>query len=166
MIRQPFVWTLCALEVYWASLGLGKHINQTHAPPSQLALVLFIEDFIYNTGLTLIKISVLMFYVRVFGTVRIYRIIFWIVGAMLTAWGVGINFLALFTCSPIRKSWDSKTPGHCLNTKGRDDFVAAAVPNILLDLVLLVLPMPMLWRLHLTTPRKFGLVGVFIAGYL
>jgi len=127
-------------------------------------LELFALDFIYNIGLTLVKMSVLMFYVRVFGTVRAYRITFWIMGALIVGWGVATSFLALFTCTPIKKSWDRKIPGHCSNRQR--DFMGAAIPNVLTDLLLLFLPMPMLWRIQVSTARKYWLVGVFAAGYL
>ena len=149
--------------MYWVSIGLGKHINQVPQPHSQVALTLFIANFVYNTGLSLVKMSVLMFYIRVFGTVRAYRIIFWNVGALIVGWCVSINLLALFFCVPVQKSWLPTTPGFCLAT--HETFLGATISNVLIDIIILIVPVPMLWRLHIGTPRKFALVGVFVAGY-
>ena len=145
------------------SVGLGKHISQVPGPHSRLSLTLFVVNQVYNTGLTLVRISVLLFYCRVFQTVRVYRVSFWIVGAILLGWGITFNFLAIFTCVPVNKSWKPNIPGHCLNT--HHTFLGATISNVLADFILLVLPMPMLWQLHIDTPRKFGLAGVFAAGY-
>lgn len=145
------------------SIGLGKHISQVPEPRSQLALVLFVVNFVYNTGLSLVKLSVLLFYIRIFKSIRTYRIAFWIVGIIIVGWCIAINFLALFTCVPVQKAWNRTTPGHCLDT--HQTFLGATISNILVDFIILILPMPMLWQLHIETRRKFGLVGVFAAGY-
>lgn len=145
------------------SIGIGKHIDQVHTPVRQLGLVLFVVNFVYNTGLTLIKVSVLLFYVRVFRTVRAYQIIFWIVGVILVGCGIVIDLLALLTCNPTQKSWNSTVSDHCLSRSS--NFFRSAVPNVVTDLILLILPMPILWHLQIKISRKIGLVAVFATGY-
>ena len=56
------------------------------------------------------------------------------------------------------------TPGTCTVIEAQ--FVSTASLNILIDLVLLLLPLPVLWRLHITKRQKIGLMAVFILGYL
>lgn len=160
---QPFVWTSCALSIYWVHIGLGRHINEVPGPHSQLALVLFIENFIYNTGLSLVKMSVLLFYSRFFGNVPVYRYFLWIAGFLVVGWLIAINFLALFMCVPVRKQWQPKAPGRCLNS--HTCFLGATITNVIIDIILLVLPVPMLWRIQVKVSRKVGLVGVFAVGY-
>ena len=160
---QPFIWTSCALSFYWVSIGLGRHISRAPGPPSQLAKILFVENLIYNSGLTLVKMSVLLFYTRLFSNDRAYRTAFWITGALIVGWWVAIDLLAIFSCVPPKKSWLPKTPGHCLSSHNGQ--LGATIPNVIIDVLLLVLPIPMLWRLHISTGRKMGLVGVFTAGY-
>ena len=145
------------------SIGLGKHIDQIPGSHSELAKLLLIDNLIYNTGLTVVKMSVLLFYVRVFRIVLVYRVIFWIVAFLIISWGIAINFLAIFACTPVHRYWDPTVPGTCLNKNLT--FLGATVPNIVIDFILLVLPIPMLWRLHVETSTKFALVGVFSAGY-
>lgn len=161
---QPFVWAICALSIYWVYIGLGQHIVHVHTSHARLGLVLFIVDIMYNTGLTLVKLCVLLFYARVFRTVRSYRISFWIVGFMIVAWCIAIDFVAVFACIPVQRGWDLSVAGHCLDRQA--NFVGAAIPNILTDFILLVLPMPMIWHIQTTIRRKVALVGVFAAGYL
>ena len=105
-----------------------------------------------------------MFYARVFETARAFRIALWTVGLLALAWGIALTFVALFTCTPIRKSLDRRIPGLCLNRQA--NFLEAALPNILTDLILLLLPMAMLWPIQTTLSRKIGLIGVFAAGYV
>ena len=144
-------------------LGLGRHIQQAPGKHSTISLILFVENFIYNTGLSLVKLSVLCFYGRVFRRVPAYRVALYVTGALLVGWLIAINFLALFTCIPVRKAWNPMLPGHCLAS--HKTFLGATISNIVLDFILLVLPIPMLWALHIQTSRKIALVGVFAAGY-
>lgn len=157
------MWSLCALSLYWVSLGFGKHLREVLQNATQISLVLFICSFLYNTGLTLIKLSVLMFYRRVFGITRAKLITFRIVGVLLVGWFIAINFLNLFTCTPVKKSWVHDLPGSCTNWKMA--LIGTAIPNICTDFILLILPMPILWRLQVGLSRKIALAGAFAAGY-
>ena len=154
---------MCGIGLYWVSIGLGKHIDQIPGSHSELAKLLFIVDLIYTTGLTVIKMSVLLSYVRVFRTVLVYRVIFWIVAFLIISWVIAISFMAIFSCAPIHKAWDSTLPGHC--QPYYKIFLGAAIPNIVIDFILLVLPIPMLWRLHVERSSKIALAAVFSAGY-
>ena len=120
-------------------------------------------NFLYNTALSLVKLSVLIFYVRIFRTVETYRVGFWVAGFFIVGWWIGIDLLAILSCIPVQKAWNPTIPGHCLDTQ--HNFLGATITNIIIDIVLLVLPMPMLWQLHIRTSRKVGLVGVFACGY-
>lgn len=151
------------MTIYWVSIGLGRHFSTLHVAPNQVLLALFVENIIYNTGLTLVKMSVLMFYARIFSSVRKYQISFWVMGCVIVGWGIAINFLAIFTCTPVAAAWNPAVPGVCLSTQAT--FRGATISNIVIDLWLLLLPLPMLWSLHIGRARKVGLVGVFAAGY-
>ena len=158
------MWSVSALSLHWVTLGLGKHIDQIPTSKhSELALHLLVCEILYNTGLTVVKMSVLCFYLRIFRTVFVYKLFFWITGALIIAWCVTFNFLATFRCVPVHKSWDPHTPGFCL--PHAPIFIGTTISNILIDLLLLVLPIPMIWRLRLDTGRKIWVLGVFAAGY-
>lgn len=152
----------CALNIYWVYLGLGQHIAQID--PSSMTNLIRINypvNLMYNAALTLIKLSVLMFYVRVFKIVRIYQIALWLAGIIVVAWGITLFFTTLLACIPIEKNWYPSISGHCIERP-----YTLLIPNILTDFILLILPMPMLWSIQLSCPRKIGLCGLFAAGYL
>ena len=154
---------MCGIALYWVSIGFGKHLDQLPRSNSELAKILFIVGLVYNTGLTVIRMSVLLTYVRIFRIVPVYRVVFWIVAFLIISWGIAIDVMAIFTCTPTHKEWDWTTPGHCLNY--RKAFLRTAVTNIVIDFILLVLPMPMLWKLQKETSTKIALIVVFSAGY-
>lgn len=125
--------------------------------------MVFATDFPYNTGITLVKLSALFFYARVFKVSRLFQIYLWITGTLVVSWWITFDVLAICTCIPPRKQWDASIKGHCLN--GSSTFVAAATPNVLIDFIILVLPLPMLRKLHTSLRRKMALAGAFVVGY-
>ena len=73
-------------------------------------------------------------------------------------------FVKLFRCHPVHKYWDMKVEGNCI--KGANIFVADGVTSVLSDVAILLLPMPLLWNLQLSTKRKLRLVAIFGGGTL
>ena len=159
---QPFVWSICGVSLYWVSIGLGRHISQIPEPHTELGKLFIVNLILYNTGFTLVRLSVLFFYVRFFRSVHTYRIVFWAVGSLMIGWCIATNFLAIFSCLPIHRAWDPATPGHCLDPSRI--FLGSIILNIVIDVVLLVTPIPMLWKLNMKTSSKLALMAVFCSG--
>ena len=61
--------------------------------------------------------------------------------------------------------WD-KTMNPTCSVNVYDFFIGNAVPNIITDWALLVLPIPYIWRLHQVRAQKVALCGVFGLGGL
>lgn len=72
-------------------------------------------------------------------------------------------FTNIFQCSPVRKAWDPLIAGHCVSTY--KFYLAVAVIITLLDIMILLLPLPMLWNLQLKPFQKVLMVGLFVCGY-
>ncbi|KAI9716861.1 MAG: hypothetical protein M1828_007522 [Chrysothrix sp. TS-e1954] len=163
LAAMPFLIVLDALAFYWVSVGFGKPIREAHATPGRIMVVLFVVDLIYNIGLTLIKLSALLFYARCFKAVKAFNIALWVGAGLVIAWLITFVFMAIFTCVPVQKSWEQKTPGHCLKTV--DTFYGTTLTNVFIDLYILILPLPLLWNLQTAGRRKAALFVVFILGY-
>ena len=111
---------------------------------------------------TLIKLAILILYLRTFAT-RLFRRAVWIVGAIVIANGISI-FVSICTyCTPIAHFWDPRgVPGNCVN-----EVIATTMNSLTLmltDLVIYVMPMPIIWELRMTTRRKFETILIFIVG--
>ena len=152
---------LQAIFIHWVAVGFGKH--EDPATLSAVALTEFVVNLLYNTALTLVKLSALLFYHRLFGTTRSFRIALWITAGICLGWFIAIDFMAIFVCVPVEKYWNPIIPGHCLNQQ--KTFLGTAVPNIVTDLIILLLPMPMVWKLQTRLSLKIYLVFTFVAGY-
>jgi hypothetical protein len=121
-----------------------------------------ILDFPFSV--TPAKISILLFYARIF-QVRTFRTITYIVGAIVIAHGIGVLFAAIFQCSPIAFTWNKAiTGGSCFDQQAFYRYVSP--PNIATDILILVMPLPYIWKLHTRLGHKLALTGVFVLGGL
>lgn len=44
-------------------------------------------------------------------------------------------------------------------------YLAGSVPSVLIDLVILILPIPKIWGLHASLSRKFAIILILVLGY-
>ena len=85
-------------------------------------------------------------------------------------WGFAFFFLALFPCQPIAKNWEYTLKGKCVGwgTKEPNQFFAMwaahAATNMVLDIVVLLLPLPFLGTLRLAGKTRIGLIALFAMG--
>lgn len=110
------------------------------------------------------KLSVLCFYYRIFEISPGFTTQLRFVGALVIAWWITFEIVAIVQCIPVRANWDPAVDGVCIDTFAF--FIGQAVPNIALDIIILVLPIKPLWKLHVRKPQKVLLLTVFILGYL
>lgn len=139
--------------------GFGRHGGN----PTFFLHVLYFDEIWYNTVIALTKLSVLCFYRRIFAVARPLRITIWIVGGIVLAWWIAFTLASILQCIPIEGYWNPKIKAHCEYKYGF--FLGQAVPNIMLDFVLLFLPLQPLWKLHMKRPHKLALGAVFVLGY-
>ncbi|KAJ4265375.1 hypothetical protein NW762_004663 [Fusarium torreyae] len=116
------------------------------------------EMFCYCNQLSL-KFSILMFYWRVFASSDYIRRSIYYIGGIIILW-----FTA--SCVPVQANWDpvAKTqPGvKCVDLNGF--FFGTSIPNILADLVLVVLPIPQVVQLKITIAQKVFVIMFFVLG--
>ena len=108
------------------------------------------------------KISLLLFYVRIFYT-RKFKIFAYLVGFPVLGLGIAMFFQTIFQCSPIDYGWN-KTPAHgsCINQMLVYGVISPI--NVFTGILILVMPMPVVWRLHAPRGQRLALTGVFLLG--
>ncbi|KAG4425460.1 hypothetical protein IFR04_001379 [Cadophora malorum] len=140
--------------------GLGKHISEVSPQEvSDMLRCLWVAIIAYNIALTTIKISIILQYLRVFVGRRI-RSWCWATIALVAVYGLETVITAVITCIPVNAFWLGG--GSCIPKKFLWFFNAAF--NILTDIIILVLPMPVLSSLRLPLKQKIGLMFVFALG--
>ena len=111
----------------------------------------------------MIKISIIIFYRRVFST-RQFRIATDVLIGIVTAWGVAKFLYASLQCQRLAKALDTLLTGQCFNAMQYITGISAV--NIVLDFAILLLPMRMVWNLQRPWQDKLALSAVFMIGAL
>ncbi|KAL4879599.1 hypothetical protein BJY04DRAFT_219940 [Aspergillus karnatakaensis] len=136
-----------------ATLSEGQYRNQLK--------MLWISVPLYNLTLNLVKISVVLLYMRLFPT-RTYRIVLTILLILIVCTGLWMVIGTLLVCIPVQGFWDRTIPHHCIS-RGVVWYLNSAL-QIAGDLVLVVLPMPQLLRLQIPLRQKICLMFIFALG--
>lgn len=145
--------------------GLGQDIWAL--TPYEITTMLkyfYIMAIIYFTQLTLLKLSLLFFYIRVFPNKPAQRLL-WGTVAFVVAWGFTYVVVAIFQCRPINyfwKKWDHLHEGQCLDINAITNSNAAI--SIALDLWILGIPLWQLWGLKMHWKKKVGVALMFCVG--
>ena len=116
----------------------------------------------YTVAITLTKFSILLFYSRIFKE-RGFKILLWATTGLVTVWFLAIETTVIAECQPIHALWDF-SPGHCINLASF--FQGSGIPNVILNTIILILPLPMIWTLQIERSQKIALSSVFLLGGL
>ncbi|KAI1028333.1 hypothetical protein LB503_002285 [Fusarium chuoi] len=69
----------------------------------------------------------------------------------------------MVVCAPLEAVWNRNLRMKCVTNRLELAYVCAGI-NILTDLVVAILPLPVIWRLNLRRPQKIALSAVFGLG--
>ena len=138
-------------------------------PPThqfELLKLLWVEYYIFDTGTSLAKSSALFFYARIFNSAnnKKFKYALWATQAAVFLWLFAILISVVFSCIPVQKTWQPWIEGHCSNED--TVWLGSVIPSIIIDFVILILPLPMLWKLQIKPLQKLLVTGIFICGYL
>lgn len=118
---------------------------------------------LYNSTLVFIRISLFLQYWRLIREATPYRRVFLTFVAVVMVWSLGILLTLIFICVPVEGYWNKTLPAKCLEDKNVQ--TTNAIGNILTDVSLLALPIPIIWKLNLSFERKVALTAIFGLGF-
>ncbi|PYH28417.1 uncharacterized protein BO87DRAFT_452153 [Aspergillus neoniger CBS 115656] len=149
----------------YTNAGLGVHEwDLTPTVYNRTLRVLLLGAIMYIPALGLSKISLIILYYRLSDMQRNWRITLWGMTAFVVAYMIVLECLFLFTCEPVHKSWYPDIDGRCWSKA--PIFMAGVVASMFIDLVLLVMPLPIVLKLQMTSKKRFGLILMFGLGSL
>ncbi|KAL7945359.1 putative PTH11-type G-protein coupled receptor protein [Trichoderma barbatum] len=146
--------------------GIGKDIWTL--PASKLPLFakfFFIMEIFYLVQMSLVKLSLSLFYLHVFTGPNIRRLL---IGTAIfnAVFGVVFIITAMAQCAPLHYYWsqyyDYPPEGSCFDLN-RFAWANAAL-GLVVDVWMIILPMVQIRRLNLHWKRKIGVVFMFILG--
>lgn len=109
------------------------------------------------------KVSLAQFYIRV-APDRTFKIVTYIVMFICVCYNLLNGFSFVYSCRPIHKLWDFAVPGSCVNM-GKAYMTFSAF-NVVTDIALLLLPIWLMWDMHLPVRKKVGAVFILMTGSL
>ncbi|KAH8200488.1 hypothetical protein TruAng_005381 [Truncatella angustata] len=154
------------------SICVGKHVLLLSVPTIQGFLKAFyVQNATYCSSTAFIKLALLLQYLRVFerGT-TIYKITFGLV-VFTSLWGFAYSFIAWVPCVPVSTYWDMSSDGK--NCYGYGSHYPASfvgtyeshtATNMILDAIILIVPLPLLFKNGATTAARARLIALLSMG--
>ncbi|KAF2790860.1 hypothetical protein K505DRAFT_364341 [Melanomma pulvis-pyrius CBS 109.77] len=159
---------LCALGIIETKIaGVGRHLDVLFVyDPAALVhwgKAGYAIEQLYCIAVVFPKLSILASYLRIFLDRR-YRIITYVLGGVIAATGIAGVVTSLASCQPFSARYQSPeyADQHCINTLAYWRWIS--LPNILTDVIMLVLPLPILWGLRMSKKDRVALILIFVTG--
>lgn len=110
------------------------------------------------------RLAILLLYIEIFPGNKKFR---WcaigVGGLVFLYWVSAVLFITLL-CRPIAYNWNRGIPGSCGDV--RKIQYASAGFNMVIDLLVVLLPLPVVWRLQMSSRKKMGVSASFAIGVL
>ncbi|KAL3257640.1 hypothetical protein ABHI18_006690 [Aspergillus niger] len=155
-----------AFVVNTAFNGVGLPVADL--PPDERRRVQFaswmIQKF-WAPSAAFVKISIIVFLKRLLGTVRAYAIISNILIIFISCWALTALLVNIFQCRPVQYYYNKELRGHCMSGQ-RQFFQTMGAISLIEDIIILCLPIPIIWGLHITFRQKFAVILLFSLGGL
>lgn len=165
MLLTPFS-LIIAVLIPLAGVGTHLVVVEARSPEKLVAWAkgIYACVWIWALAVALPKLAILGFYLRFFKS-PYERAISYVLMFVTVATFVAVGLTATFQCTPVSYQWARTTPGtqgKCIEVTTFYDWMS--FPNIVTDVVMLVLPLPMIYRLQLSRRQKIGLAVIFATG--
>ncbi|KAG8625880.1 hypothetical protein KVT40_006281 [Elsinoe batatas] len=157
--------TNSALTLTQSRLGLSLPLALRPKPNLAIYTIHnFVNRFVYIFATTFFKLSLCSAYMRMIHTTtyKDYRIAVWVATGITVGFGISYFFAILFACAPVAKSWNPSLAGKCFPVA--PFYYGTSIINCCIDLMLFLLPIPLLWRLQMNKRKQIGLSLAFGLG--
>ncbi|KAF2686352.1 hypothetical protein K458DRAFT_486331, partial [Lentithecium fluviatile CBS 122367] len=153
------------LSICWIAVergGVGYPLLQIRPSQRIITQQSFVAAWLIQTWAnSFVRLSILDFFSDVFRVSK-FRVVVHVCEALAIAYLVGCTITFFAICRPIKYNWELGPPEACGDRNLK--FLLSAIFNLTLDVCILVLPMPMLWRLQMSMRKKAAVTVVFGLG--
>lgn len=123
---------------------------------------------VHITAISLVRFSAILFYSRIFNIRNSsYRFFIWAGFGLNAVWMLAFVIWSLVACIPVTAFWNRlilpPSSFKCSPTMAYQ--WASAITSVVIDLVVLLLPVPRLWKLQISLQNKIRIIAVFMLGY-
>ncbi|KAI9791870.1 MAG: hypothetical protein M1816_003415 [Peltula sp. TS41687] len=154
-----------ALQLRMIHYGFGRHLwdvpFEKFVP--QFPRYLVLGSTTHAILIFLVKLSILLLYLRLFQASKRMKITIYITGAFVLLCSIAGIAYGIIRSIPVFKSTDRGT--FSKPNQSRDWFLTTwGILNIITDFLILVLPAPTVWGLNLSKRQRIALLGIFLTG--
>jgi hypothetical protein len=123
----------------------------------------YLNPIIYAPPTALAKLVLLLFYRKLQNYQKWFQWSVHIVMAITIGSNAGIFFTSIFACTPIAGGWDiTILDAKCINRSAL--FQSTAALGVVTDVLIILIPIPMVFKLRISRARKAGLFFMFTIG--
>ncbi|KAG7050893.1 Pth11-like integral membrane protein [Colletotrichum scovillei] len=154
------------LSIAGGAYGAGNHV-WSFTPPD-LTQILYAYTFIYGTACAATKISILLFYQRIFllSTASSQSFKFSLVAGYVLSVAYPIIIWATMAnaCRPLSFYWNQFVgeQGKCININ--TFYLALAIINMVNDVIVLLIPIPQILNLQMSGRKKAAVCSIMLLG--
>ncbi|KAI6796498.1 hypothetical protein KC327_g16593 [Hortaea werneckii] len=150
----------------YVSVAWGVGFEKGDAPDwwaLEAIKAVYVIEIFYYFSLFFVKVSILMLYLRLAGSLRTF--LYW--GAIGTLVIIVAQFVSTVVvvgvqCLPMSTYWDPTVEGTCININ--DFFYSTNIFTIITDIMIIGLPIATLWKLNCPRAQKYGIMLAFLLG--
>ncbi|KAI5776296.1 hypothetical protein EDC01DRAFT_636934 [Geopyxis carbonaria] len=144
--------------------GMGMHLGDiTQDNETMIEKYHWITLILYPFSLGFAKLSIIFFLLRLTPNPRFAKVLYGC-GAFVIALTLAVAFSVAFQCTPVAAFYDRTLMGgsHCIDRASL--YFSTSAFNILTDIALCLLPIPMLLKVQLPRRQRLILIFVFAIG--
>ncbi|KAI0118756.1 hypothetical protein GGR51DRAFT_497519 [Nemania sp. FL0031] len=127
----------------------------------------FYSTILYEAVMLAIKPMILLEWIRIFASAGPRTAFNWtcyILATINILLYLGSILTDAVSCHPREYWWDRTIQGHCADTKNLP--IVTGTLNAVIDLFILLLPQGVIWKLNMTSRKRWGVSLVFLVGTL
>ncbi|GAM85400.1 hypothetical protein ANO11243_034070 [Dothideomycetidae sp. 11243] len=165
---------LCGVGIYVcfcleAKYGLGRHgAVLTPDMMSHFGHITFFHNLLILAGICLAKVSICLLLIRLVKH-RGYAWFLWFLLAFISAYHIACEFTIIFACIPTKAQWDlaARKGAKCFSLQVFTDLgLANSIVNMITDVLLALLPIPVIMAMQLNNRTKIALVFIMMLGFV
>ncbi|CAI7650979.1 unnamed protein product [Penicillium glandicola] len=154
---------LCGGRANWGYYGWlwGTYGDYGCTPPGK---IFWASEWMWATSTVCFRLAILLLYIEIFPGNQKF---FWCatgVGCLVFIYWVSAILTIALLCSPVAYNWDRTISGKCGDVLKIQ--YASAGFNMGIDLGVVLLPLPIVWRLQMSSRKKTGVTASFAIGIL
>ncbi|KAI7277520.1 hypothetical protein KC343_g6179 [Hortaea werneckii] len=142
--------------------GFGKHREDIVSTFPEAMKYFYLYQICYKLIGAFTKLTFCFLYLRIFNNQETFHRITYAVMAIVAIGSLAFTIGTVFQCLPVHRAWDRRVKGTCISNVAF--WYSHAAFNTFFDIVVYLLPIPLIRSLKLRREQKTGVISIFAFG--